>query len=99
MFDSRSLIQNPARDMPIPPVIKLGPEFSDLESFGERIPHQIDILFLDHLTVSGNVHFGRDVKLRGTVIIVANEGGRIDIPSGAEIENKVMTGFLRILEH
>jgi UTP--glucose-1-phosphate uridylyltransferase len=54
---------------------------------------------LDHLTVSGNVHFGAGVALRGTVIIVANEGAEIHIPAGSILENKVVTGNLRILEH
>ena len=31
------------------------------------------LLELDHLTVSGDVTFGRGVQLRGTVIVVANE--------------------------
>ena len=37
--------------------------------------------------------------LQGTVIIVANEGARIDIPDGSILEDKVVTGHLRILEH
>jgi len=58
-----------------------------------------DILELDHLTVSGDVTFGSKVVLRGTVIIVANHGSRIDIPSGSVLENKVISGNLRILDH
>lgn len=58
-----------------------------------------DILELDHVTVSGNVTFGRGVILKGTVIIIANHGDRIDIPSGALLENKIVSGNLRILEH
>jgi UTP--glucose-1-phosphate uridylyltransferase len=54
---------------------------------------------LDQLTVSGDVTFGSGVTLKGTVIIVANQGCRIDIPDGAVIENKVISGNLRILEH
>jgi UTP--glucose-1-phosphate uridylyltransferase len=54
---------------------------------------------LDHLTVSGNVMFGRGVSLRGTVIIIANPGDRIDIPPGAILENKIVSGNLRILDH
>ena len=42
------------------------------------------ILELDHLTVTGDVYFGRNVTLRGTVIVVANEGQRIDIPRSEE---------------
>lgn len=37
-------------------------------------------------------------RVQGTVIIVANHGNRIDIPSGAVLENKVISGNLRILE-
>lgn len=107
----------------------------------ENIP---DILELDHLTVMGDVMFGKNVTLRvsrpptpgrrrrcgslppvvpplsfvrhasrrltpppwfsgavlqGTVIIIANEGERIDIPAGAILENKIVTGNLRIMEH
>lgn len=46
----------------------------------ESIP---DMLELDHLTVSGDVTFGKNVSLKGTVIIIANHGDRIDIPPGA----------------
>lgn len=41
----------------------------------------------------------KEVVLRGTVIIVASEGARIDIPRGSVLENAVVTGNLRILEH
>jgi UTP--glucose-1-phosphate uridylyltransferase len=51
------------------------------------------------LTVSGDVTFGSNVALAGTVIIVANHGSRIDIPDGAVLENKVVSGNLRILDH
>ena len=59
----------------------------------------LDILELDHLTVSGNVNFGKGVVLKGTVIIIANHGEQIDIPSGAILENKIVSGNLRILDH
>lgn len=91
---------------------------------------------MDHLTVSGDVTFGRGVSLRvcvsllffvsfslsllrlktesyliccnllfqykhtqGTVIIIANHGDRIDIPAGAILENKIVSGNMRILDH
>lgn len=37
--------------------------------------------------MSGDVTFGRGVQLRGTVIVVANEGSKIDIADGAILEN------------
>lgn len=86
-----------------------------------------DMLELDHLTVSGDVTFGKNVVLKvglehcivqsvyslsllsfslfpylplqGTVIIIANHGDRIDIPAGAYLENKIVSGNLRILDH
>lgn len=39
------------------------------------------------------------LSLQGTVIIIANHGERIDIPSGAILENKIVSGNLRILQH
>lgn len=50
------------------------------------------MLELDHLTVAGDVSFGRGVILRGTVIIVANEGNKIELPDGTILENKLVSG-------
>lgn len=36
---------------------------------------------------------------QGTVIIIANHGDRIDIPAGAVLENKIVSGNMRILDH
>lgn len=40
----------------------------------------------------GDVSFGRGVILRGTVIIVANEGAKIELPDGTILENKLVSG-------
>ena len=81
------------------PLVKLGDEFKKVGDFLKRFASIPDILELDHLTVSGNVAFGRGVVLKGTVIIIANHGDRIDIPAGAILENKIVSGNLRILDH
>jgi UDP-N-acetylglucosamine pyrophosphorylase len=39
------------------------------------------------------------IHLQGTVIIIATDGERIDVPSGAILENKIVSGNLRILDH
>lgn len=88
-----------------------------VREFLKRFATIPDLLDLDHLTVSGDVTFGRNVSLKvilvsitielviyslfaqGTVIIIANHGDRIDIPSGAILENKIVSGNLRILDH
>ncbi len=44
--------------------------------------------------MTGDVYFGRNVTLRGTVIVVANEGQRIDIPDGCILENRLLSGNL-----
>ena len=59
----------------------------------------LQVLELNHLTVSGDVNFGRNVVLKGTVIVIANHGDRIDIPDGAVLENKIVSGNLRIINH
>lgn len=70
-----------------------------VQNFLSRFKTIPDILELDHLTVSGDVTFGNGVVLRGTVIIIANHGDIIDVPTGAILENKIMSGNLRILAH
>ena len=100
LYDVRhgSLVPSPLRDGP-PPLIKLGPEFAALDAYAARIPSIPDCLYLDHLSVSGDVYFGPGVVLRGTVVVVAEGGGRIDVPAGSVLENCVATGSFRLLEH
>lgn len=81
------------------PVIKLGSDFKKVSDFQKHIPSIPRIVELDHLTITGAVNLGRNVQLKGTVIIVATEGSTIDIPPGSVLENCVVQGSLRILEH
>jgi len=95
-----SLSMSSRRQFKTTPLIKLGDtHFKKVHQFNTRFPSIPDMLELDHLTVSGDVTFGKDVTLKGTVIIIANHGDRIDIPSGSVLENKIVSGNLRILEH
>ncbi|KAI4145206.1 MAG: hypothetical protein L6R39_003903 [Caloplaca ligustica] len=81
------------------PLIKLGNDFKKVSDFQKRIPSIPKILELDHLTITGAVNLGRGVVLKGTVIIVATEGSTIDVPPGSILENMVVQGSLRLLEH
>ncbi|ODQ65981.1 UTP--glucose-1-phosphate uridylyltransferase [Nadsonia fulvescens var. elongata DSM 6958] len=81
------------------PLIKLGGHYKKVSDFMKRIPHMPKIVELDHLTITGNVTLGKNVVLKGTVIIVCEEGKKIDIPNGSVLENVVITGSLSILEH
>lgn len=47
----------------------------------------------------GGVASHTRLPVQGTVIIIANHGDRIDIPAGAVLENKIVSGNLRILDH
>jgi UTP--glucose-1-phosphate uridylyltransferase len=96
------LIPNPGRPYAKDkiPIIKLGEQFVHIQDYLERIPNGVpDLLALEHLTVAGDVVFGANVTLKGTVIIVANEGSVIMIPDETVLEDKVVTGNLRILDH
>eukprot|EP00128_Syssomonas_multiformis_P005339 Colp12_sorted_trinity150504_noHs@14580 len=95
-----ALVMNPARMFPVAPLVKLGDQhFAKVKDFLSRFETMPNIIELDHLTVTGDVTFGKNVVLKGTVIIIANHGTRIDIPERAELENKIVSGNLRILEH
>jgi len=99
-LDNGSLCMSSKRMFASTPLVKLGgKEFKKVKDFLYRFGSIPDMLELDHLTVSGDVTFGKGVSLRGTVIIIANHGDRIDIPAGAILENKIVSGNLRILDH
>ncbi|KAG9006602.1 UTP-glucose-1-phosphate uridylyltransferase [Tulasnella sp. 427] len=93
------LVMNPERMFAQTPVVKLGDTFKKIRDFNKRFRTVPNILELDHLTVSGDIWFGRNITLRGTVIIVANEGSRIDLPDGSILENKLVSGNLSIIDH
>ncbi|KAI0032462.1 UTP--glucose-1-phosphate uridylyltransferase family [Vararia minispora EC-137] len=93
-----TLVINPSRMFETTPVIKLGDHFKKIQQFQKRFKKIPKILELDHLTVTGDVYFGRNVTLRGTVIVVANEGQRIDIPDGCVLENRLLSGNLTMTE-
>jgi len=95
-FQNGSLVMNSQRVPPTIPLIKLGKYFQQLEDYEKRFASIPNIVELDHLTVSGDVTFGSNITLKGTVIIVADTGSRIDIPSGVILENKVVSGDLLI---
>ena len=96
---SGSLVKNPAREFATTPVVKLGDEFKKVSAYLSRFGSIPDVLELDHLTVSGDVSFGADVVLKGTVIIVVNTGSKVMIPRGSILENQVITGDLHITSH
>ncbi|KAG9022342.1 UTP-glucose-1-phosphate uridylyltransferase [Serendipita sp. 407] len=93
------LVMNPNRMFNQTPVVKLGDTFKKIGNFQKRFGSIPNILELDHLTVSGDVWFGKNITLRGTVIIVANEGNRIDLPDGSILENKLVSGNVSIIDH
>ncbi|CAL1707727.1 unnamed protein product [Somion occarium] len=92
------LVINENRLFGTTPVIKLGDHFKKIAQFQKRFKKIPKIIELDHLTVTGDVYFGRNVTLRGTVIVVANEGQRIDIPDGCVLENRLLSGNLTMTE-
>uniref|UniRef100_A0A914WN14 UTP--glucose-1-phosphate uridylyltransferase n=1 Tax=Plectus sambesii TaxID=2011161 RepID=A0A914WN14_9BILA len=98
-LENGQLIANTKRSIPQMPLIKLSSHFDHVKNFLKRFKDTPDMLQLLHLTVVGDVHFGRNITLTGTVIIVADHGSTIEIPDGSVIGNKIATGSLRFLEH
>ncbi|KAG8180020.1 hypothetical protein JTE90_026624 [Oedothorax gibbosus] len=64
-----SLLMNPERTFPTTPLVKLGDQhFLKVRDFLSRFATIPDMLELDHLTVSGDVTFGRGVALKASFI-------------------------------
>lgn len=59
-----SLTMNPLRSFPTVPLVKLGTAFKKVKDFLSRFADIPDLLELDHLTVSGDVTFGKGVSLK-----------------------------------
>ncbi|KAJ3896806.1 UTP-glucose-1-phosphate uridylyltransferase [Lentinula edodes] len=87
-IDNGHLIPNDYRLFQTTPTIKLSDNFQSIDEFQSRFKTIPSISELDHLTVTGDVHFGRACDLRGTVIVAATEGQRIDIPDGSVLEDR-----------
>jgi UTP--glucose-1-phosphate uridylyltransferase len=98
-LEAGHLVLSPLRSFPSLPLVKLGNHFKKVKDFLSRFASIPDLLELDHLTVTGDVYFGKGITLKGTVIIIANFGSLINMPSGAILENKIVSGNLRILDH
>ncbi|MGK0288705.1 MAG: UTP--glucose-1-phosphate uridylyltransferase [bacterium] len=91
------LIRNPERQFEGLPLIRLGEFFKTVEDYHERMTNIPDILELDLLTIVGDVHFGRNVTLRGNVIVVC-EQEELHLPDHSLLENKVLTGSIKVGE-
>ncbi|KAF7315545.1 UTP--glucose-1-phosphate uridylyltransferase [Mycena indigotica] len=92
------LVPNPSRMFSATPVIQLGDHFKKVQQFLKRFKGIPSIVELDLLTIVGDVYIGRNVTLRGTVIILANEGQRITIPDGAVLVDRLVNGNLTVIE-
>jgi UTP--glucose-1-phosphate uridylyltransferase len=62
------LVIDPSRFGPAP-LIKLGSDFKKVSQFQKRIGSIPNIVELDHLTVTGDVNFGRGIVLKGESIL------------------------------
>ncbi|KAG6544936.1 hypothetical protein Mapa_013628 [Marchantia paleacea] len=85
-----SVLRNPARKSAENPSVELGPEFKKVGNFLQRFKSIPSILNLDTLKVVGDVVFGKDIVLKGTVIVDALKE-KLEIPDEAVIENKKVT--------
>jgi len=97
--DDFHIIVNPERPFNSVPIIKLGPCFRDISDYEKRIKGDLDLLEIDRLTINGDVYLGSEVKLKGTVIIIALNNKVINIPDNSVLENNIVTGHLNILDH
>ncbi len=85
------------RDLGLPaPLVRLGDKFKTVSKFAARFGSIPSIRAAESITVKGDVTFGRGVEMRGTVIIIADEGKAIHIPAGSKLENAVVTGTLKV---
>lgn len=80
------MVPSPQRTLP-PLVVDLDREFyGHIDRFQERFARGApSLLACSRLTVRGDVHFGRGVRVRGDVRVEAPPGRALAIPDGAEL--------------
>ncbi|CAG9856697.1 unnamed protein product [Phyllotreta striolata] len=92
-----TLVVSSKRTFPTLPTLSLDEKyFKNVDQALKRFQSIPDMLDLDLLIVTGDVSFGKGVVLKGTVVIIANEGGKIFVPGGAVLENNIVEGDLKI---
>ncbi|KAJ7072205.1 UTP-glucose-1-phosphate uridylyltransferase [Mycena amicta] len=96
-LENGQLVPNPSRMFATTPVIQLGDQFKKVQQFLKRFKSIPSIVDLDLLTVSGDIYFGAGVTLRGTVIILANDGQCVTIPDGAVLADRLVNGNLTVI--
>ena len=85
--------------MCVPTIKLIGENFKKIDRYEDSFKGIPDLLELDSLTVSGNVKFGKNVVLKGTVIILADKNSVINIPDGSVLDDNIVYGNLPIIEH
>lgn len=89
------LSYNPNKLSKSNPIVKLvGKNFSNITEYEDSFESIPDIVDLEILTVVGDVTFGKNVVLKGIVVIMSPEGSNIHIPDGSVLEDKVLIGNL-----
>lgn len=97
IFENGILRKNPDRQFGGIPLIRLGKHFQTVEEYQNRFETIPDILELDLLTIVGDVYFGKGITLRGNVILVCDLG-ELHLPDNSVLENKVLTGSIKVGE-
>jgi UTP--glucose-1-phosphate uridylyltransferase len=85
------LLLNPKRTAPGLPAVSLDARFQKVDGFEARIPSPPSIYNLVALNVQGDVVFGKDVVLEGTVDIIIPDGAKLVIPDGARLKDVKIT--------
>jgi len=103
VFEEGSYLSpNPEREalgFPDMPSVRFDYEhFGKISQYQARFKAMPNVTELDYLNVAGDVVFGYNITLKGTVIIVAETGSHITIPDGSVLENCVVNGSLLILD-
>jgi UTP--glucose-1-phosphate uridylyltransferase len=86
-----AVVRSTARISPENPTIELGSEFKKVGDFLKRFKAIPSIISLDSLKVIGNVWFGKEIVLKGKVVIEAKKEEKLEIPDEVTIENKHVT--------
>jgi UTP--glucose-1-phosphate uridylyltransferase len=91
LTDDHRVVVHPLRTRPrLPPVVVLDPAYYQrIDQLDERFPQgPPSLMDCDTLEIQGDVHFGRDIRVVGTVRVTAAPGETRIIGDGTTLEGK-----------
>jgi UTP--glucose-1-phosphate uridylyltransferase len=90
LSEIKTIVPNPKRRTPMPDVHLDENYYKKIDRFDRRFPHGVPSLIeCDYLEVKGDIEFGKNITLKGRVILTNSTGKQVRVDDGSVLEGDV----------